>query len=139
VPFERKDEPATIPRVNQIYIITKFSPWCTTIANEKGVTMADVCTTVWKDYTDNNVTEAEFNFLPQRIQEQMKRAAVNNLATSQPNPGSWYHHQAPPSRFRRVDWLRERIYFEGLRKDDDYVQSRLGFKAPNIFVMDLVP
>jgi hypothetical protein len=108
-------------------------------------------------YTDNHVTEAEFNFLPQRIQEQMKRAAVNNLATSQPNPGSWYHHQAPPSRYRRVgafyfshiyaflflifvqDWLRERIYFEGLRKDDDYVQSRLGFKAPNIFVMDLVP
>ena len=85
----------------------------------------------------------------------MKRAAVNNLATAQPNQGSWYHHPAPPSRFKRVgefypfylflflmhsqDWLRERMYFEGLRRDDDYVQSRLGFKAPNIFVMDLVP
>jgi len=139
VPFERKDEPATIPRVNQIYIITKFSPWCTTIVNERGVTMADVCTTVWKDYTENQVTDAEFGSLPQRIQEQMKRAAVNNLATAQPNQGSWYHHPAPPSRFKRVDWLRERMYFEGLRRDDDYVQSRLGFKAPNIFVMDLVP
>ena len=55
-------------------------------------------------YTDNHVTEAEFGFLPQRIQEQMKRAAVNNLATAQPQSGagSWYHHPAPPSRYKRV-------------------------------------
>ncbi|KAK2460691.1 hypothetical protein APHAL10511_007161 [Amanita phalloides] len=140
VPFEKKEEPATIPRVGQIYIITKFSPWCTIVTNERGVTMADVCTTVWKDYTDNQVTESEYGVLPQRVQEQMKRAAGHNLATSQPNQqGGWYHHMAPPSQLRRVDWLRERVYFEGLRKDDEYVQSRLGFKAPNIFVMDLVP
>lgn len=36
-----------------------------------------------------------------------------------------------------ADWLRDRVYFEGLSKDDNYIQSRLGFKAPNIFVMDL--
>lgn len=35
------------------------------------------------------------------------------------------------------DWLRERVYFEGLSRDDNYIKSRLGFKAPNIFVMDL--
>ncbi|KAM6500984.1 hypothetical protein JOM56_003998 [Amanita muscaria] len=140
VPFERKDEPATIPRVTQIYIITQLSPWCTTITNERGVTMADVCTTVWKDYTDHHVADPEMAALPQRVQEQVKRAAMNNLASStQSNPGGWYHPVAPPTRYKRVDWLRERIYFEGLRKDDGYVQSRLGFKAPNVFVMDLVP
>jgi hypothetical protein len=37
-----------------------------------------------------------------------------------------------------LDWLRERVFFEGLRKRDTYAVSRLGFKAPNIFVMDLV-
>lgn len=37
-----------------------------------------------------------------------------------------------------TDWLRERIYFEGLVKDDKYAKIRLGFSAPNIFLMQLV-
>jgi hypothetical protein len=36
-----------------------------------------------------------------------------------------------------LDWLRERVFFEALRKNDPYVISRLGFRAPNIFVMEL--
>lgn len=100
--------------------------------------MADVCSTVWKDYTDNYVTEQEFNSLSPRAQEQVKRAAMHNLLTTQPNSSPYYPHVAPPSRYKHVDWLKERKYFDGLRRDDDYVQSRLGFKAPNIFVMDLV-
>jgi hypothetical protein len=74
--------------------------------------------------------------------------------------GQWagYYATPPvaPNRYRRVgasalvftllvlkyfgglDWLRERTFFEGLRKSDAYAISRLGFKAPNIFVMDLV-
>lgn len=36
-----------------------------------------------------------------------------------------------------TDWLRDKIYFEGLSKKDHYTASRLGFKAPNIFVMNL--
>lgn len=37
-----------------------------------------------------------------------------------------------------IDWLRERVFFEGLARNDRYAESRLGFKAPNIFVMTLV-
>jgi hypothetical protein len=42
------------------------------------------------------------------------------------------HTHAPPA-----DWLRERVYFEGLMKKDQYAIGRLGYKAPNIFVMML--
>jgi hypothetical protein len=36
-----------------------------------------------------------------------------------------------------ADWLRERVFFEALKKSDQYVIGRLGFRAPNIFLMDL--
>lgn len=47
--FTAKDEPATLPRVQQLIIITEISPWCTIVKNERGVTMNDVCTAVWKE------------------------------------------------------------------------------------------
>ncbi|KAJ6630238.1 hypothetical protein B0H10DRAFT_1867258 [Mycena sp. CBHHK59/15] len=135
--FTAKDEPATLPRVSQLIIITEISPWCTTVKNERGVTMNDVCTAVWKDYTENFVTDPEFAALPPRLQEQVKRMAAHN---SQAGQWAGYYATPPvaPNRYKRVDWLRERTFFEGLRKSDAYAISRLGFKAPNIFVMDLV-
>jgi len=48
--FKEKGEPAVLPRVNQLYIISEFSPWCTTVKNEQGVTLGDVCTTIWREY-----------------------------------------------------------------------------------------
>ncbi|KAF7298477.1 hypothetical protein MKEN_01372800 [Mycena kentingensis (nom. inval.)] len=138
--FTAKDEPATLPRVSQLIIITEASPWCTIVQNERGVTMHDICQKVWKDYTDHTVTDTEFAALAPRLQEQVKRMAQHNNA----GPGGWggYGYATPAAgampRLRRVDWLRERTFFEGLRKNDTYAISRLGFKAPNIFVMDLV-
>ncbi|KAJ7184505.1 hypothetical protein C8R46DRAFT_1064272 [Mycena filopes] len=137
--FTAKDEPATLPRVQQLIIITEISPWCTIVKNDRGVTMNDVCTTVWKDYTENFVTDPEFAALPPRLQEQVKRMAAHNSQASQWGTGGYYATPpVAPNRYRRVDWLRERTFFEGLRKSDAYAISRLGFKAPNIFVMDLV-
>jgi len=137
LPFSQKDEPATLPRVQQLIIISEHSPWCTIVKNEKGVTLGDVCQQIWKDYTDNLVTEAELAALPTRMQEQIRRHA-SHAATS----GWGYPYQSPaptaPVRYRRVDWLRERLYFEGLVKRDDYVVKRLGYKAPNIFVMNVI-
>lgn len=49
IPFTAKDEPATLPRVTELIIITELSPWCTIIRNERGVTMSDVCSTIWKE------------------------------------------------------------------------------------------
>ncbi|KAJ7348896.1 hypothetical protein DFH08DRAFT_863726 [Mycena albidolilacea] len=137
LPFTAKEEPATLPRVQQLIIITEISPWCTIVKNERGVTMNDVCTAVWKDYTDHFVTDVEFGALPPRLQEQVKRMAAHN---SQANAWAGYYATPPvaPNQYKRVDWLRERVFFEGLRKRDTYAVSRLGFKAPNIFVMDLV-
>ncbi|KAJ7042048.1 hypothetical protein C8F04DRAFT_1078125 [Mycena alexandri] len=136
--FTAKDEPATLPRVSQLIIITEISPWCTIVKNERGVTMNDVCTTMWKDYTENFVTDPEFAALPPRLQEQVKRMAAHNSQASQWSGGYYATPPVAPNRYRRVDWLRERTFFEGMRKSDAYAISRLGFKAPNIFVMDLV-
>ncbi len=35
------------------------------------------------------------------------------------------------------DWLRDRVFFDGLEHDDGLSMARLGFKAPNILVMSL--
>ena len=49
LPFTAKDEPATLPRVAELILITELSPWCTIVRNASGVTMNDVCSTVWKE------------------------------------------------------------------------------------------
>jgi hypothetical protein len=36
-----------------------------------------------------------------------------------------------------LDWLLEKAFLESLRVDDEYANNRLGFKAPNVFVMEL--
>ena len=37
-----------------------------------------------------------------------------------------------------TDWLREKVYFDGLVTDKKYTTTRLGFNAPNIFVVTLL-
>jgi hypothetical protein len=37
-----------------------------------------------------------------------------------------------------TDWLREKVYFDGLAKKDPYSIQRLGYKAPNIFIVQLL-
>ncbi|KAK0210161.1 hypothetical protein DFS33DRAFT_262250 [Desarmillaria ectypa] len=136
LPFNAKDEPATLPRVQQLYIITDITPWCTTVKNDRGVTMNDICQAMWRDYSEHNVTDTEFGTLPPRLQEQVKRASSSRGAQN----AHWNMYYSPgqaATRFRRFDWLRDRYYFESLRRDDAYAESRLGFKAPNIFVMSL--
>ena len=36
-----------------------------------------------------------------------------------------------------TDWLRERVFFDKLSRKDGYAKARLGFSAPNIFVLSL--
>lgn len=39
-----------MPRVEEIIIITEHSPWCTTVKNPQGVTLGDICGTLYKEY-----------------------------------------------------------------------------------------
>ena len=190
-----KDEPATLPRVSRLVVISRLSPWCTIITRESGVTIADVCSTIYKEYafiiaisflssadvyllflylyssyTEHDITEVEFNQLNPRSQDQLRRSAASNLQASQPQTQPWgyYTPAAQPERLRRVgmfysffsipqkisiaemnecfllvfsfvlDWLRERVYFEGLSRDDNYARQRLGYRASNVFIMDLI-
>jgi hypothetical protein len=50
LPFTAKDEPATLPRVSELIVVTELSPWCTIIKNPQGVTLNDVCQAIWKEY-----------------------------------------------------------------------------------------
>lgn len=121
-----KDEPATLPRVNQLIVISRFSPWCTMVKRETGVTIGDVCSTIFKEcvhydlfyktlgvlseiylhrYTEHEVTEAEFGALNPRLQEQMKRTAATNFQQTQPQNswGAGYYTPAQiPDRIRRI-------------------------------------
>jgi len=44
-----KDEPATLPRVNQLILISQLSPWCTIVEREGGVTVGDVFLTIYTE------------------------------------------------------------------------------------------
>ncbi|KAJ7596028.1 hypothetical protein C8J56DRAFT_923867 [Mycena floridula] len=137
IPFTAKDEPATLPRVDTLIIITESSPWCTIVKNERGVTLGDVVTGIFKDYSENFITDNEFGALPGRFQDQIRRTAAH----SQPQ-GNWGYYTPGgtqgPGRYRRFDWLRDRSWFDGLRRQDNFAMSRLGFKAGNVFVMGLM-
>ncbi|KAI0791118.1 hypothetical protein C8Q75DRAFT_91658 [Abortiporus biennis] len=131
-----KDEAATLPRVSELIVITDISPWCTTIKNPSGVTINDFCNSIWKEYTENMVTDKEFESLRPRDQETVRRYAANVAGQ---NWGGYYT-PAPaniPTRYKRVDWLRDRVWFNKLSKNDNYAKARLGVSTPNIFVMSL--
>lgn len=49
LPFTAVHEPATLPRVQEIVIISEHSPWCTIVKNEDGVTLGDICNQMWKE------------------------------------------------------------------------------------------
>ncbi|KAI0628792.1 hypothetical protein C8Q77DRAFT_1161822 [Trametes polyzona] len=135
IPFTQKDEPATLPRVEELIVITEVSPWCTIVKNPQGVTLGDVCTTLFKEYSEKMVTEKEFESLPPRQQEQLRR-----YAQSAASAGNWQYYSpapAPPSQYRRADWLREKVFFDRLARKDGYAKQRLGYAAPNIFVLQL--
>lgn len=165
--FTAKDEPATLPRVEQLIIITEISPWCTVVKNERGVTLGDICTAVYKEcltFSGGVVDTETIPFLAtQKITSRMRNSQlclpefrtkfvalllITNKVTGtihqllragiDDSVSSFYSAYFPLPSDKHTDWLRERTFFEGLRRHDSYVISRLGFKAGNIFVMDLV-
>jgi len=140
-PFEQANQPATLPRVSVMHIVTERSPWCTTIRNESGVTLGDICGQMHKDYVENVIAEGELAATQPRIQERIKQVAARNATNlSGPQWNAFYSSPAAPTplnRLKRVDWLCEAHFFDLLHRDDRYAEQRLGFAAPNIFVMKL--
>jgi hypothetical protein len=117
--------------------------------------LADLLT-LWCRYGDHNMTEAEWNSLPVREQERVRRANMTNQMNANPTAGWNQAYFSPPAmnskNFRRADWLKDKMsvhnwqllrllthfitsFFDGLEQDDDYSAKRLGFKAPNVFIM----
>lgn len=142
--FTIGDQPATCPRIMEMHILTKWAPWVTTVAAsnpKKGITLMDVVRALLQTYCDAPITDGEWATLPVREQERVRRSNFNNQQLTQQNGSMWPSATFSPSpskdRFRRADWLRDKIFFDGLEQDDDYAEKRLGFKAPNIFIMSL--
>jgi hypothetical protein len=140
-PFEAVNQPATLPRVSVLHIITERSPWCTTVRNESGITLGDICGQMHKDYVENVITEAELSATQPRIQERIKQVAARNAA-GLGGGAQWngfYSSPAPTplNRLKRVDWLCEAHFFDQMIRDERYAEQRLGFNAPNILVMKM--
>ncbi|KAF8265327.1 hypothetical protein EI94DRAFT_1804565 [Lactarius quietus] len=110
-PFEAVNQPATLPRVSVLHIVTERSPWCTTLV-------------------ENVITEAELAATQPRIQERIKQVAARNAA-GLGGGGQWngfYSSPAPTplNRLKRVDWLCEAHFFDQLIRDERYAEQRLG-------------
>ncbi|KIY48223.1 hypothetical protein FISHEDRAFT_43787 [Fistulina hepatica ATCC 64428] len=135
VPFTQGAEPATLPRVQQLYLINELSPWCTTVRNETGVTIEDVCNALFREYGDNFITEAELNSVGARLKHVIQRQAMSRM-----NVGGWgsggFSPAVPVNQIRRVDWLRDHLFLDGVKHNSTYIKGRLGFDAPNIFIME---
>lgn len=130
-PFDKKDEPATIPRSTELIIITTSSPWCITVFNESGVTLENVLGCIFEEHM-KRLTDAELARIPPHVQTQIRRTAS---LYRPPGAGPWGQQAEGP--LKRSDYLRNVIYFERLMKEDTYARNRLGFTAPNVFVMRL--
>ncbi|KAG9001594.1 hypothetical protein FRB94_003681 [Tulasnella sp. JGI-2019a] len=137
------NEPATIPRVQELHIICRLTPWHTHVRNQTGVTLGDVCAALGKQYSEAFITDAELDTLPSRTRDQIKRAAQNAQqiyggAGGWGGAGMYYGSPSPGgsgSRLPRSAWLRDRIFFDGLEKDEDAATKQIGFKASNVFCM----
>lgn len=91
-------------------------------------------------YTDNAITEAEFNELPPREQDRVQRVALKREAGRSANGfmGQWDAASTVAlSRCKRIDWLHGRVFFDGLERDDEFAKKRLGYSAPNVFKLTL--
>ncbi|GJJ11838.1 hypothetical protein Clacol_006076 [Clathrus columnatus] len=85
-PFDsQKDEPASIPRVTELIIISKVSPWCVTVFNENGVTLENVLGCIFEEYA-KRITDLELSKIPSNVQHQIRRTAA--LYRS-PVAGAW--------------------------------------------------
>ncbi|KAG8871153.1 hypothetical protein FRB97_008961 [Tulasnella sp. 331] len=107
------DEPATLPKLNRITIISPMIEGELAIENSKGVTCGDVFHALYA-YAQTQLPP------PQLSQRHMP------FATWQP----------PPPQKRVDEWV-EQTCFKGLRKDENYVKSRLGWADPACFVVEL--
>ncbi|KAG8853368.1 hypothetical protein FRB96_008158 [Tulasnella sp. 330] len=83
------NEPATIPRVQELHIISRLTPWHTHVRNPTGVTLGDVCAALGKQYAEAFITEAELDTLPARTRDQIKRAATNAQQIYGGGGGAW--------------------------------------------------
>lgn len=135
--FIKKDEAATLPRLTQLAIISRHSPWVTYVQNNDGVTLANICERLWLEYSRTPLTEQEFKMLSVREKERVKRMALLRENNGQYGSTRSALNEIPVERCRRIDWLGGKTLFDGLEKDDKFVKSRLGFAAPNILVLSL--
>ena len=66
-------------------------------------------------------------YTPAQVPNRYKRVGTSKIIFT-PAKHSWSYP---------LDWLRDKVYFDGLLRNDHYAIGRLGYKAPNIFVMQV--
>ncbi|OCB84512.1 hypothetical protein A7U60_g8498 [Sanghuangporus baumii] len=99
--FTAKNETATLPRVTELIIIARESPWCTVVKNQHGVTLGDICVQIWRDYAEHPLTEEEFASLSPATQDRVKRTALARETGGQ-RFANWAAADVPVGRCKRI-------------------------------------
>ncbi|KAH7102685.1 hypothetical protein BKA62DRAFT_97973 [Auriculariales sp. MPI-PUGE-AT-0066] len=136
-------EPATHPRVQQLYLIMDRSPWFTLCENEEGVTIGDIINAVARDYR-KFITTDEWARLTPVQQERIRRSALSGEYARQEQHLQQYHRETQPPQnalvldnrpYRRSLWLMESYFVEHWEQNEKLAQARLGFSSPDVLVM----
>ncbi|GJJ11793.1 hypothetical protein Clacol_006031 [Clathrus columnatus] len=122
-----RNEPATLPRVSEMRLISKKYPWVIDIQASKpdeGVTCIEVVQAIHRD-AGLNVKAKVYNALPNRSKALVSKQYNHNRSTSRHAPGGAFD-----SGLKRGDFMLEFIMFNGLVDDQPLVAERFKVAGP---------
>ncbi|KIJ31806.1 hypothetical protein M422DRAFT_36080 [Sphaerobolus stellatus SS14] len=128
LPFPQRRQFATIPRVEELVIVSRSTPWVTIIKNAGGVLVENVIAELYQCY-NVPLTAEEDSAIQDRIKQQMRRqrARAHDMDPRIPEDGP----------FARRDLFRGQFQFDYLEVEGTYTKQRLGFVMPNVFVLHM--
>lgn len=122
-----RNEPATLPRISELRLISKKYPWVIDIEASKpdeGVTCIEVVQALHRDAT-LNVKAKIYNGLPNRSKAMVSKQYNHNRSTSRHAPGGAFD-----SGLKRGDFMLEFVMFNGLVNDQALIAERFKVAGP---------
>lgn len=123
IPKSTLSQHAIVPSVNRLCLLCPELPWKISVANPKGITVADVLHSVFETL-NVQITESEYWLASDDAQKRMNGAYLDATHEKTGVPG-----RDPKEGVKRVDYLGDLIFFNGIRpvqeEDEIFVEKRL--------------